>query len=295
MSGRSVRGDECAFPSCSRKVKARGHCNGHYQQVKAGKELKPLQRKIGADGRVLGEGICFFIDCLLPLSSWGLCDGHYQQQRAGHALQSLQVIRDTCTIEGCGRPHEAQGYCTKHYERKRAGKDPLTPSRKDPSLVEEVNGVLHVELGGEKASGAATLVSLEDRALVEYRSWWMNVGGYAEGKIEGQKVLLHRLLLDCPSELQVDHINGKRLDNQRENLRIVTFAEQMQNKKPWGESGHRNVHRRRCGGWRVIVTKDGVRHNGGNFKDVALAVAAAAELRGKLFTHHVEDRSSLDP
>lgn len=49
------------------------------------------------------------------------------------------------------------------------------------------------------------------------------------GKYKGQ--CLHRLLMDFPKGMTVDHINHNTLDNRRCNLRIVTDIQNKQNRK----------------------------------------------------------------
>ncbi len=61
------------------------------------------------------------------------------------------------------------------------------------------------------------------------KSRWHIANGYAEAWINGQKIYLHRFLTTCPKEKEVDHINGNKLDNRRENLRICTHSENMHN------------------------------------------------------------------
>ena len=41
--------------------------------------------------------------------------------------------------------------------------------------------------------------------------------------------LLHRLIMNCPEDRVIDHINGNGLDNRRENLRIVSIRENGNN------------------------------------------------------------------
>ena len=42
---------------------------------------------------------------------------------------------------------------------------------------------------------------------------------------------MHRLIMDCPSDKQVDHINHDGLDNRKENLRIVTNSVNQHNRR----------------------------------------------------------------
>lgn len=47
-------------------------------------------------------------------------------------------------------------------------------------------------------------------------------------KLESYK--MHRKIMNCPSDMQVDHINHNTLDNRKENLRIVTSNRNNQNR-----------------------------------------------------------------
>lgn len=100
---------------------------------------------------------------------------------------------------------------------------------------------------------AYALVSPEDEALGAYR-WHRNAHGYAvrlvtvdemtpKGKKRQRAIFLHREILGLKfgDRRQADHISRDRLDCRRENLRIVTQAQSMQNRNGWGKSQHRGV------------------------------------------------------
>lgn len=55
---------------------------------------------------------------------------------------------------------------------------------------------------------------------------------------------IHRLVMGNPKGMQVDHINGDTLDNRKENLRVCTQSQNMQNKKLHSHSktGYKGVH-----------------------------------------------------
>lgn len=92
-----------------------------------------------------------------------------------------------------------------------------------------------------KSSGGKVLVaklSAEDQHLARF-GWRMNTSGYVvrstrkkalvrDGR-SCRTILLHREVLDLldDTNLEVDHINGDKLDNRRENLETVTRSDNM--------------------------------------------------------------------
>lgn len=83
-------------------------------------------------------------------------------------------------------------------------------------------------------SSGMAIIDLCDLAYLSQFKW-QKVNGYAArrewfGKEDGGYVIyMHRAIMQPPPWLCVDHINGNKLDNRRNNLRIVTHAENMIN------------------------------------------------------------------
>jgi hypothetical protein len=269
------------------------YCDLHGHKVRVAVATSSVKRV--PRGAMTGKH-CAFPECSNPAVMKYLCDGHHQQKKGGRALVPLQPVGASCKIRGCTAPYMAKGYCAKHYDRWRAGKNPAARSRKDPSIIEDMGDHLAVVLTGKwaEAEGAKALVSREDHALVVGKTWRMNADGYATGRDEENRHIgMHRVILGLKygDPLQGDHINGDRLDNRRENLRACTQAQNAQNKKVWGSSGHRNVYQHsRTKVYRVSVRKNKKLHYGGRHKELDDAIEAARSLRERLFSHANEDR-----
>ncbi len=113
--------------------------------------------------------------------------------------------------------------------------------------------------------------------LIDYY-WLKNSKGYLYRNVvdKGKKIarLLHRDILRLPmsvgrtrsGRIEVDHINGDPLDNRHSNLRLVTHAQQMQNKKAYrnNQSGFRGVYWDR-GRWKAEAKLNGIKHYIGRF------------------------------
>lgn len=83
------------------------------------------------------------------------------------------------------------------------------------------------------SKGFQTKVSNCDFDIVCDKTWKVNVAGYACSTKYGA---MHRYIMGNPSDKLVDHVNGDRLDNRRENLRLVSNLENAWNSKPYKNS-----------------------------------------------------------
>lgn len=78
---------------------------------------------------------------------------------------------------------------------------------------------------------------------------WMLVEGYAcsNKNIDNPKRLkFHRLVMNPPKDMEIDHINHNTLDNRKENLRIVSHVVNMANrKKPYNnKTGIKGIYQK---------------------------------------------------
>lgn len=81
--------------------------------------------------------------------------------------------------------------------------------------------------------GEPFFVDLEDFWKVKDICWSKDKDGYLVGSNNGKGVKLHRLIMDCPDNMVVDHKHRKesRNDNRKENLRIATTSQNCMNRE----------------------------------------------------------------
>lgn len=86
------------------------------------------------------------------------------------------------------------------------------------------------------------IVDIDDSYILDYGSWSPCAYGYAENKNGGK---LHRLLVNAPPKMSVDHINGIITDNRKINLRVCRNPENLRNRgeQTNNKSGYKGVSR----------------------------------------------------
>ena len=112
---------------------------------------------------------------------------------------------------------------------------------------------------------AHTEVDDDDFEELSKHTWHITEAGYAKRM---QTIYLHREVLgldaDAGNKLYGDHMNGDPLDNTRENLRVVTSAQNRQNvrKRKGAKSKYVGVDlHKRTGRWRARGCVEGKHTN----------------------------------
>ena len=81
--------------------------------------------------------------------------------------------------------------------------------------------------------GKFAVVDAEDYERLMKWSWCIGSKNepYAVGKVNRKMFQMHRYIMNAPKDMEVDHVNGQRLDNRKCNLRICTRIENARNSK----------------------------------------------------------------
>jgi hypothetical protein len=111
-------------------------------------------------------------------------------------------------------------------------------------------------------------VSDEDYEMLNQYHWHASpITGAVSSRGGQKKVLMHRLIMNAPEHLEVDHIDGNRLNNLRSNLRLCTSSENKKNRGLRSDttSGYKGVSfHKQTGKWGARI------HNGENYKHLGL-------------------------
>lgn len=141
-----------------------------------------------------------------------------------------------CCVEGCNDEKIfAKGMCAKHYKQMRkygrileyCWSDKTNPIEyyKDHAEILLINKQNEIV--------AKAMIDLDDVEKVKNIKWHAsnnrNKTLYVDTNLDIPEKRLHRLIMNCPKDMIVDHINGNPLDNRKCNLRICTNQQNICN------------------------------------------------------------------
>lgn len=130
---------------------------------------------------------------------------------------------------------------------------------------------------------SVALIDLDDIPKISKYKWHKRDNLY----VNSHKVdRLHRYLLNAPSNLDVDHINGDRLDNRKSNLRLCTRSQNNMNKSEQrnNTSGHRDVSWSKSNSkWNSRITVNRKTINLGYYDDILEAIKVRQQAERQYF------------
>lgn len=141
------------------------------------------------------------------------------------------------------------------------------------------------------SKGQAALVDDCDYEWLSQYKWWACKCGnyvYARGHVPGQRnhTYMHRLIMNPPQGMIVDHKNMNTLDNRRANLRICNKAQNAANSRlrSTNTSGYKGAYwDKRLGKWVSYVKVNNRMKYLGSFETPELAHTAYVQAATKAF------------
>ena len=135
---------------------------------------------------------------------------------------------------------------------------------------------------GTASQGQTFLFDKEDYDKIKDYCWRVSFRG--DLTTTSKSILMHRLVMDCPKGMTVDHINHNRLDNRKSNLRVCTLTQNNWNKLSKG------VRLSNSGKWEARIYFNGKEHHLGTYDTYSDAkqarIAAEKALRGEYAYAH---------
>jgi len=126
--------------------------------------------------------------------------------------------------------------------------------------------------------GKYALVDNENFEWLNQWKWKFDSTGYAAKTVYPKgKVYMHQVINETVDGFVTDHINRNKLDNRRENLRTVTYTENLRNTglRNTNTSGYKGIYWwRKRNKWQVSINVNYLKIHLGLFKDIGDAIKA---------------------
>lgn len=206
----------CKVEGCTGNHEAHGYCKKHYMQLWRYGELRedtPEQCKV--------EG------CSEVRFAKGYCERHYKQMWKYGVITERVPPPTHCKVDGCNNVHRAKGYCNKHWQQVSRHGRILDRTVRDRNEFVFDKDICRIKLYNDKNKEVAeAIIDSEDYEKCKDLKWYLTNSGYV---LSGHSPYLQHLVFG--RKTQLDHIDGDKLNNRKNNLRTCTTAENSRNCK----------------------------------------------------------------
>lgn len=121
---------------------------------------------------------------------------------------------------------------------------------------------------GYDINGNTFSFDLEDYERIKCYYWYKHKLGYIKGWVDGKHTMLHRFIMNCPDDKEIDHINHNRVNCLKENMRICTRQQNQYNQpmQKSNTSGYKGIDFHKSSGkYRARIRVHGKRINLGYY------------------------------
>lgn len=106
-------------------------------------------------------------------------------------------------------------------------------------LLDENVAVLFLRNFQDKVNGYTFVDTKNLKEITKYK-WRIGTGNYIIGGADNN-TRLHRYIMNCPDDMEIDHINNLTVDNREANLKIVNRKENCNNRRNYIDSRYADL------------------------------------------------------
>jgi hypothetical protein len=185
-------------------------------------------------------------------------------------------------------------YKTANSKSKYCSKDCYRLTQKTFNEISIYDNYAALFIENKKYGRIVVLIDIEDIELVSKYKWhaiydktvndFYICHRYANKEMGKGCIKMHRLIMGCPKNLFIDHINHSTIDNRKCNLRVVTHFGNQQNLRS-RVTEQTGVYQRKTGGcnWVANISKNNKKFQK-EFKTKEEAIAARKQYEKDLYS-----------
>lgn len=264
---------------------------------KCGKEFKTVSSK-----RKYCSKECSYSDRQHMVKICPICGKEFQPEKRNTKYCSKecsiksQIKQKLVVCEYCGKEFLKKQTEIDRNNHNFCSRDCYYKSTKNKFIIKEFDTYAEIYVTNRQNKVFKILIDLDDIELAKNCTFSLRYdetikGYYVSSRYNKRHYAFHRLIMKCPKDMQIDHINHNTLDNRKQNLRICTAKVNNQNKiiNKSKSSGYRNIYwKPKLNKWEVGLCSDYKKIYIGVFAKLDDAIQAAKQARQKYFKYGVQ-------